>query len=401
MDIITYSLKKGQKESNEYYKDVKTFTDEVLIEAESMVGPLIQKFKSHLQEKTAEKIRTPEEYSFELLMLGTLYRIYGSRASRLDEKPQKIMALLADQRNKNKDMKSDIDHLRGILSTMFLLDGKEIFDFPELNITQLDKLLKYLEATGDFSQEVKRLRIWEKFFVTQNRLKVSEYLMDTLLFAEWFEERSEEMLGDYTPQVEKFLHEKHSEHLFKEDVIFCGRKRVEYHLNMVGAEIMNRSFRKDFESRPRKALLLPGCVRAKNAEDCRAQETNLGLKCTGCLKGCRVNQLTETGEKKGFEVYMISHESSAFSQSSENDRDELGIVGVACVSNLIAGGWKADSLGIPAQCVLLDYCGCKNHWDQKGFPTDINTEKLIETFEIDQSSPIESNLKKAPISIHC
>jgi uncharacterized protein len=166
--------------------------------------------------------------------------------------------------------------------------------------------------------------------------------------------------------VKKFLHEKHSKHLFKEDVIFCGRKRVEYHPNMIGAEIMNRSFRKDFEIRPRKALLLPGCIRAKNTENCRVQETNLGLECTGCLKSCRVNELSKTGKKQGFEVYMVSHESSAFSSSTKEDRDELGIVGVACVSNLIAGGWKADSLGIPAQCIILDYCGCKNHWDQEG-----------------------------------
>jgi uncharacterized protein len=179
MNTITYSLKKGQKESNEYYRDVKTFTDEVLIELE-VFGSLIQKFKSHLQKEASEKIRTTEDYSFEILMLGTLYRIYGSRASRLDEKPQKLMAGLADFRNKNKEIKGYIDNLRGILSTLFLLDGEEIFYFPEININQLNKLLKYLEATGDFSQEVERLRIWEEFFATQNSQEVSEYLMDAL-----------------------------------------------------------------------------------------------------------------------------------------------------------------------------------------------------------------------------
>ena len=88
------------------------------------------------------------------------------------------------------------------------------------------------------------------------------------------------------------------------------------------------------------------------------------------------------GDKYGFEVYIISHESSAFSKSSKEDRDELGIIGVACISNLIAGGWKSDSLGIPAQCVLLDSASCKNHWDEEGIPTEINIDHLMKLFKI-------------------
>ena len=94
--------------------------------------------------------------------------------------------------------------------------------------------------------------------------------------------------------MDKFLKEKQHEHLFKEDVIFCGRKEVEYHLNMVGAEIMNRAFNNEFNERPRKALLLPGCMRISQ-EICKAEETKLGLRCTECLKNCNVHQLNRYG----------------------------------------------------------------------------------------------------------
>ncbi|UTB31716.1 MAG: DUF116 domain-containing protein [Methanobacterium sp. ERen5] len=83
------------------------------------------------------------------------------------------------------------------------------------------------------------------------------------------------------------------------------------------------------------------------------------------------------GEEQGFEVYMVMHESSAFSKSTQKDRDELGIVGVACVSNLISGGWKSQGLGIPAQCVLLNQATCKNHWNEEGVPTSINIHQLM------------------------
>lgn len=163
--------------------------------------------------------------------------------------------------------------------------------------------------------------------------------------------------------------------------MFFSRKEVEYHLNMVGAEIMNRSLKNEFDNRPRKALLLPGCMRLSK-ENCKAKQSNLGLKCMGCLKHCNVNELTEIGYDHGFEVYIVSHESSAFSEATKKDRDELGIIGVACVSNLIAGGWKSKSLNIPAQCVLLNKSSCKNHWHKTGIPTNINLNQLYKLFSI-------------------
>jgi hypothetical protein len=55
---------------------------------------------------------------------------------------------------------------------------------------------------------------------------------------------------------------------------------------------------------------------------------------------------------------------------------DTGIVGVACVLNLLSGGLKARRLGIPAQCILLDSCGCGNHWDIEGIPTVLNVDQL-------------------------
>ena len=38
-------------------------------------------------------------------------------------------------------------------------------------------------------------------------------------------------------------------------------------------------------------------------------------------------------------------------------------------------------LGVPAQGLLLDYCGCIWHWDKKGIPTDINFNQLVRVVE--------------------
>ncbi|WP_424354215.1 DUF116 domain-containing protein [Methanobacterium sp. MBAC-LM] len=387
IETITYSLKGNQKNSDNYYNRIKSFTDEVLNEFKSFETQVISDFMSYIEETNMNKISSYNEYIFEFLMLGVFWRVYSARAANLDKNPQKILENLVKERNQNEPAKETIDIIRGMIMKPFLLS--ENSDSPDLTVVNFKKLLAYLKAAGDFKQELKRLEIWKDFLNAKDPEIASQYLADAFLFADWFEYKSKFAIGQYTANVDKFLAEKHHEHLFQEDVIFCGRREVEYHLNMVGAEIMNRSFRKEFEKRQRKALILPGCMKYSARAKCRAQDTDLGLKCMGCSKNCNVNELTKMGDENHFEVYIVSHESSAFSKSTEEDRNELGIIGVACVPNLIAGGWKAVSLGIPAQCVLLDYSSCKNHWDEEGFPTSINLNQLMTLLCTDKSNHIE------------
>jgi hypothetical protein len=53
------------------------------------------------------------------------------------------------------------------------------------------------------------------------------------------------------------------------------------------------------------------------------------------------------------------------------------LVAVACLLNLVPGGYEMRELGLNAQCVLLDYCGCIKHWHPEGFPTDLNIDRLL------------------------
>lgn len=380
METVTYSLKKGHKDSSEYYNDIKTFTDEILQKFGDFDASVIPDFMLFIEDN-GNITRSRMECVFEFLMLGTFWKVYSQKASTLDKNPQKILETLVNERNQNEQAKETIDIIRGMLMKPFLLS--EEGNIPDLTVDNFQKLLAYLKAAGDFEQELKHLEDWKNFLITKDPEKVSEYLKTALQFVDWFESRGKYALGKYTTNVDKFLDEKHAEHHWKEDVIFCGRREVEYHLNMFGAEIMNRAFKGDFDKRPRKALLLPGCMRISQSV-CKADETNLGLKCVGCAKNCNVNKLTEMGYEYRFEVYIILHESSAFSKSSKKDREELGIIGVACIPNLIAGGWKSESFGIPAQCVLLDYSSCQNHWDNEGFPTVINVNHLLKLLDIEK-----------------
>ena len=375
MEPITYSLKANQIDSDEYYITVKSFTDEILKEFERFDMPIIDDYIFYSNENYLKK-QQKNEYIFELLMIGVFWKVYSKQAYNLDEKPQELLEGLVSLRNKNENSREKIDTIRGILMTTYLLPVKQDEYCKNLTLNNFNKLLLYMSAAGDFTQELRKLKMWNEFLKTRSKEEVSRFLELALTFAEIFEIKSKSVLDKYTIKIEKYLDEKYNEHLWNEDIIFCGRREVEYHMNMVGAEIMNRSFKIAFDKRPRKALILPGCMRYSN-ENCRAKETNLGLKCINCTKNCNINQLTDMGKEYKFEVYIVQHESSAFSKSTKKDRDELGIIGVSCILNLIAGGWKSESLNIPAQCVLLEQSTCKNHWHKEGVPSNINLDQLI------------------------
>lgn len=384
MENITYSLKGNRNNSDDYYKDISKFTDEVLSESKRL-NSLINEFKIYIKDSNLDDVQSSEEYVFELLMIGIFWRVYGIQSSKLGVNPQKLLENLVYLRYGYESLSSSIDFLRGILMTLFLVQNHEnINNYLDLTLNNVDKLLKYLAATGEFILEVEKLKIWRDFLGTKTPEIASKHLLTIFLFADWFEIRSEDALGKYTQNVEKFLMETYQKCLWKANVISSGRKPVEYHLNMVGAEIMNRSFKKAFDNRPRKVLLLPICMRSEIEGKCRARETNLGLRCTKCSKKCNVRQLTDMGKEHDFEVYIVSHESSTFSKVTTGDIGELGIIGIACIPKLIAGGLKSKSLDIPAQCVILDYPSCKKHWHNGEFPTDINVNQLVHVINLNK-----------------
>jgi hypothetical protein len=96
------------------------------------------------------------------------------------------------------------------------------------------------------------------------------------------------------------------------------------------------------------------------------------------MKECSINKLKTIGDKLGFQVLIIPHESSLYSSWKKDStiKEDVGVIGIACVLNLVSGGLMLKEAGIAAQCVLLDYCGCKKHWHQEGLPTEINEKYM-------------------------
>ena len=380
MGKITYFLCESNESSTEFYKKNLNFSKKVLNKLEDNFSNDINDYMNYINKNNMEQLRSKSEYLLEILMIGVFWKEHVNKAISLSKIPRNILIKLSTLREK-ESIKKIVDINRGLLEYLFL--NRRSNDKVKISLENYKKLVNYLKACGDYKEEAKRLEVWISYFFSLNKNKVEKILTSYLEFAKYFEDISQEVLGIYTKNVNLFLKNIDKKYKYREDFLFCSRKEVEYHLNMVGAQIMNEAYRKEFLKTKEKRLLLPSCMRIKDEKNCKAIKTEEGYICNSCSKNCNVNKYDKLGKKYNFQVYIIPHESSISVKNKIKD-GHIGIIGVACVLNLISGGLKAKNLGFVPQCVFLDYCGCKDHWHDKGIITDINMSYLLYSLGIEE-----------------
>lgn len=326
-EYITYFL------HSTYYRNISQFCNEILPTITVNSQNTIDDFMKFIKINSTQELRSRHEYELEFLIIGVLWNTY---------KPQ---------------------------------DAECTSDF-------FKKLLIFLDKSNEFPYEVQRLITWKLFFKKNDENYSSCALKTAADLGLWFEKKAKQSLGIYTENVKNFLNTSYLDYGSRDDNFFCGRREVEYHLNMLGAEILNNCFKSDFKKAEHKKVFLPSCMCLNSKDVCQKRRIKNGFLCTGCSPRCEVNKITKLGADSGFEVLVISHNTDVFSGQENIKYGTVGIIGIACILNLIEGGLKARSLNLMPQCVILDYCGCKRHWDRHGIPTSISFSKLFEILQI-------------------
>jgi hypothetical protein len=373
---LTYNLTEA------YYEEIGSFAGLFTEKALSLVGTEIDAFRKFRQ---IGIIRTDEEYITELLSFGVLLHTYGTYSEKVKFAPFALGKSLADIRKKNKTLKPAIDIIRGVITSAFLLPGginaKNSTDNPEsicknAGIDIFDKLFRWLAATGEYREMTLRYNEWREFLTIYNEEDFNEIAGKISKLAALFIKESEKALGKYTEGVDIFRKESALNYKWREDRIQCMSSREIYHLNMLGAELMNRAFRADFLNTEVKAILLPGCMRTPSETGCKAKAVPEGFICTGCTKECGVNKIRIKGRDGLFETYIIPHSSNLALWAPSEGKTRRGVIAVACATSLIEGGLELKRYGVPAQCILLNFSGCKKHWHYNGISTCFNIKEL-------------------------
>lgn len=372
--IITYSLRHTADDSNETYRTISTFADTWLAKAEHEASGIITRFRD-FRLSLGKTDRSDAEYAFELLVLGVLWREHGSEATALPNWSIHATEKLLKAQSQWPRLGNLVKNLRGWVGWMA---RHSKIDGPGSD--SIDRLVVWLRANGEDGR-AERLAQWQDYIETSQVSAQQEFVSFCRNLADDFTNASQTAFGKFTEGVERFLSEIAPRYRRRYDAGLVSRSPVEYHLGMLGTEILNRCYRQRFLSTAHKVVILPPCMRAESDTNCKAISTPFGARCQSCTPTCRVHQITKLGEKRGFDVFMIPDELRVF--GTGEGKEGMGVVGVSCVLTNWSGGWDTNGLGIPAQGVLLDYVGCKYHWDERGIPTDTNFSKLQEVLGLE------------------
>ena len=373
MEYLPYNLKGNNITSDKFYKDIKVISKNMKIELLSKGNGYLEDFMKYVLDKNIEQVRSKEEYGMELLLLGVLLKEYSQYGGVLSRSMALPLSILNSARQSEK-YKNKIDKVRGYLISNILCKTKA------KGKNNLNRLIAWLSESGDFVEEVYRLKTWEKFLQGSNSEYRNKVIEVAFKLTDKLEEICEEPLKPYMKDYDKFISGADDSYKNREDILYCTKGKIQYYFNMVCSQIMNEVYKERFLSCKYKKVFVPACMKQQE-KPCAAINSKFGYKCRQCNCNCNVNKINMLVKKASVEVCIIPHE-TIINTLSKTEKDEIGIIGIACVPNLMSGGWKALRLGFIPQCVLLDSCGCKKHWLKQGKMTEINMVELCEVLKI-------------------
>jgi hypothetical protein len=389
-----YNLNNRKENSDLFYLQLETVTNQVV---EIGLNHFRNEIRNFMNSETIlnKKMKISEnEHLLEILMIGVFWNTYQGRWRWNIGLISPFFKFLNSFRSTN--LKKGVDSLRGLLGSA-LLNKTAKKNLP-FDLDNFNSLIHWLSATGDFEKELKMIDKWLDFLYFDGSRISYEFLAEASAYAEWFEAYTKSHLGIYTENVEPFLQQNKKIYKGREDQFFCLRSQVEYHLNMVGAQIMNNSLKEEFLRTDKQILLLPTCM-AKSS-NCKATLTGNALQCNYCSSGCSIAKTSAEMRKIGVETVLIKH-STDFSEWLKPwaNQSKTGLIGTACVLNLLGGGYEMKQLGIPSQCVYLNNSGCKKHWNKTGVPTEINIDRVSKLLTRSDSTEKFSQVRKAANSM--
>ena len=399
MELPAYNLKAASADSCEYYNCLEETTTQFLEKSVQFVYPSVFHFRNYLQDSGCLPGITSEELILQFLSLGVYSRVYQQKAQKSSWFCILMAGYLKQLRKLPWPGQERIDSWRGkfltCMHTSRALPDQSICLRPEC----LEKMIAWLEATGEFDRECEHLSKWAEFLGLQTYENQRTIMRKAISLAEYFESFTKLKLGRYTSGLELFLRNQQFQYKGREDCIFTGRKEVEYHLNMVGAEILNRCMREDFLRAKKKIILVPACLRASIG--CQAEESDGALFCRGCSQDCQVFKLARNVNAHHATVVLFRHGSGipAWLDKFENRKD-AGVIGLSCVLNLLEGGYLLRKMGFPAQCVFLDTTGRCHHWNQQEIESGVNLQQLTQILSRDDSRATEPKYSETERSVH-
>lgn len=364
---ITYYIEAEE----EFYHVLGKFTDQQLADKMKMARRELEQFESYICREKVEPLRSSAEYALEMLAIGVYMNHYLTNSYAMKQYQKNICIYINQLREHANLLRTFFSKGKGICSAWCMQTS--VVSAKRHLWTDFVKLRQWLLATGEYQEELFRIENWNCFLKDRLVQERNRILSICKNMASGFEKDAQSVLGHYVQNVERFRNTVQKTYKWREDCIMCNKPETEYYLNMAGAHILSRVFETEFAQTEQKYIFVPACM-SKKEQGCQAVKDGEGYRCQKCSPDCSVCKTVMIAEKYGAETVIVHH-GSAINRMKAGEDGKKGVIGIACVVNLLSGGWKAKRLGYVPQCVFLNYCGC-NHWCQERVMTEIDLKRL-------------------------
>jgi len=149
----------------------------------------------------------------------------------------------------------------------------------------------------------------------------------------------------------------------------------QYHLYMLEVELFNRLNKSVFQQSNHKIALLPHCLRDLS-KNCKSEKEGFDVVCKNCSKDCYINDVSIILQDHNIHPYIwMRSDFKKLGKQLKLENKTLGILGIACIPELMAGLRKCQKHNISAIGIPLNANRCAR-WFGEFFPTSINIDQL-------------------------
>jgi hypothetical protein len=180
------------------------------------------------------------------------------------------------------------------------------------------------------------------------------------------------VLNEYTEKTDEHLR---SLPVFKLWDRTLSTTRMQYHLYMLEVLLTNRIYSEEFRDTDKKIALLPYCLRDFKVE-CKSSPDDFDYQCRNCSKNCYQNHVSRLLFKNNIDAYIwMTADIKKTAKSIFKSNKTLGILGIACIPELVAGMRRCQKYNIPAIGIPLDANRCVR-WMGNYNENSVNLEYL-------------------------
>jgi len=251
--------------------------------------------------------------------------------------------------------------------TYSLFDKKGDTDFYYNQIKNLTD--QYVDKYGSASNLLSTIQQ-----LSRNQRKLKKYLSENYSDSEYTKLIKElfQTFHSYTLAVEQHLR---SLSFWKFRDKRLATTEPQYHLYMMEIELFNRLNKNKFVQADHKIALLPHCLRDLT-KNCKSEKEGFDVVCKKCSKDCYINESSKILLEHDIHPYIwMRSDLKKLGKQLKSENKTLGILGIACIPELMAGLRKCQKYSIPTVGIPLNANRCAR-WFGEFLPTSVNTDQL-------------------------